>query len=70
LNKKTRKERQIKFCKAMSVLTLAYGSEIWTEKKKKNRKQKLKTAKMKILRGVAGHTRKDQIIDAKRASLI
>jgi hypothetical protein len=36
--KKTRKDTQIKFYKAMAIPTFAYGSEIWTLKKKTENK--------------------------------
>jgi sorting nexin-29 len=36
LNKKTRKDTQIRFYKAMAVPTFTYGSEIWTKTKKTN----------------------------------
>jgi hypothetical protein len=59
LNKKTRKETQIKFYKVMAIPTLTYSSETWTLTKKQ--RQKIETAEMKFLRNVAGYTLKDQI---------
>jgi predicted DNA-binding protein (UPF0278 family) len=59
LNKKTRKETQIKFYKVMAIPTLTYSSETWTLTKKQ--RQNIETAEMKFLRNVAGYTLKDQI---------
>jgi hypothetical protein len=39
LNKKTRKDTQIKFYKAMAVPTFTYGLEIWTLTKKTGSKK-------------------------------
>jgi hypothetical protein len=44
LNNKTRNETQIKFYKAMAVLTLTCGSETWTITKE-NKKENLKLQK-------------------------
>jgi hypothetical protein len=59
LNKKTWKERQIKFYKVMAVPTLTYNSETWTLTKKQ--RQKIETAEIKFLRNVTRYTLKDKI---------
>jgi hypothetical protein len=58
LNKEIRKDAQIKFYSAMTVLIFIYGSEVWTIKKLE---AIIETAEMKVFRNVAGYTRKDQI---------
>jgi hypothetical protein len=60
LNKKTRKEIQIKFYEAVVVPTLINRSKIWTVTKK--HKAKIETAEIKFLKSAA---RKDQIRNTK-----
>jgi dipeptide/tripeptide permease len=57
LNKKTRKDTQIKFDNGMTVLICTYGFEVLTIKKVE---AMIETAKMKMLRSEAGYTRIDQ----------
>jgi hypothetical protein len=59
LNKKTRKETNLKFYKIMAVPVLLYGSEIWTPRKRDW--SRIQAAEMKYLRTVKGCTRLDQI---------
>jgi hypothetical protein len=47
---------KVKFYKAMAVPALAYGSEIW----RGGGGLRIETVEMKLLRSVAGYTRKDQ----------
>jgi hypothetical protein len=61
MNNKTRKDTQIKFCKAMAVPTLKYIRIRNLDYNKRKRYVKIETAEMKLLRSVAGYTRKDQI---------
>jgi hypothetical protein len=62
LNKKTRKDTQLKFYKDTAVPTLTYGSQIWITKKEE---AKTESAEMTFLRSAAGYTRKDQIRNTK-----
>jgi hypothetical protein len=59
LYKKTRKDTQIKFYKAMAGPTFTYGSEIWTLTIKQE--ARIETVEMNFLRSVAGYERTDQI---------
>jgi hypothetical protein len=67
LNKKTRKDTQIKLYKAMAVPTFAYGSEIWTLTKKQE--ARIETAEINFLRSVAGYKRIEQINSKIREEL-
>jgi hypothetical protein len=58
-NNKTRKDTHMKSYKAMMVLILTYGSEIWTKTKK--REAKTETAEITFLRSAPGYIRKHQI---------
>jgi hypothetical protein len=57
LIKRTSKDTQIKFYKAMAVPGLIYGYEFWTITKKKQ-EVKTETAEVKYLSSVAGYTRR------------
>jgi hypothetical protein len=57
---KVRKETLLRFCKIMVIPTLLYGSECWTLTKRQ--KSRLKAAKMRFLRSVAGY----RLIDHRR----
>jgi hypothetical protein len=56
---KTRKDTQLKFCKAMAVLVLLYGCENWALSRVDRRK--IGTAEMKFLRRVTGYTVRDEV---------
>jgi hypothetical protein len=56
---KPEKTHNSNFTKFMAVPTLLYGCETWALNR--NDKRKMETAEMRLLRHVAGHTRRDDI---------